>query len=381
MTSFRNISQVGALTDVRGVWTSIVEEQNTDILHLDVTATFEWTELVWRLQGNSAPPIVLLHEKQRQPTGVLPLYIAPQSIHHVPCRRISPIAELYCGRTGFLFRHPLAEDLEAVLTYLHEELSCWDALTFTVVEGSRSSDVLTELQNQRRWPLEKIDTRVSPYMQLHDTWDDYFAALPKKFRWNLRTAEKNLKAAGCVRHREYGAGSDLARFLESMWQIERASWKEQAGSSVTARDYEERLYRQLVDVAARQGWLSGHVLELNGEPIAYVYGLLFRGVFYDLKESYNLKHKSLSPGQALKLFVLPRLYEQRVALYDYMGACEPYKMRWTDKTYTRSTYILYNRTLRGTAARVSGMLKSRLRRGAGRDGNRKSAAEEESHRW
>ena len=31
-------------------------------------------------------------------------------------------------------------------------------------------------------------------------------------------------------------------------------------------------------------------------------------------------------------------------------------MRWTDKTYVRSTYIIYNRTLPAFAARTSGML-------------------------
>ena len=102
------------------------------------------------------------------------------------------------------------------------------------------------------------------------------------------------------------------------------------------------------------GWLSGHLLELDGDPIAYVYGLIHNGNFCDLKESYKLAYKDDSPGQVLKAFVMERLIERQVKIYDYMGLCEPYKLRWTDRIYRRNQYVLYNKTIRGRAAQLIG---------------------------
>jgi CelD/BcsL family acetyltransferase involved in cellulose biosynthesis len=240
--------------------------------------------------------------------------------------------------------------------YLFEQSPAWDVFSFTLVDGSKSADLIAELVKQAGYQLEKVYRQESPFIRLAGTWQNYFASLPKKFRWLLRDAEKKLKASGELRYSEYSKGSELEHFLTAMFQIEQKSWKEEQGSSITANERQREFYTTLTAIAAQQGLLSCHLLELNREPIAYIYGLLFNGVFSDLKESYDLAYQSMSPGHALKLFALQRLHERGVRLYDYMGVCEPYKMRWTDKTYVRSTYIIYNKTLPALAARTSGML-------------------------
>jgi len=53
-----------------------------------------------------------------------------------------------------------------------------------------------------------------------------------------------------------------------------------------------------------------------------------------------------------------------------MGLCEDYKMRWTDKTYSQSTYILYNKTLRATAARMAAPLAKLVERSGEFHGSR-----------
>jgi hypothetical protein len=102
--------------------------------------------------------------------------------------------------------------------------------------------------------------------------------------------------------------------------------------------------------AADLGWFSGHVLEFRGEPVAYVWGLLFANIFYDFKESYKSDYREFGPGHVLKLSLMQRLFSKRVTFYDYMGACEDYKLRWTDKTYERSTFLLYNQSVPALAA-------------------------------
>src|SRR5206468_7359533 len=107
-------------------------------------------------------------------------------------------------------------------------------------------------------------------------------------------------------------------------------------------------YEALVAAAARHGFLSAHVLRLDGKPLAYTLGLAsVDGTFLDLKESFVAAHSEHSPGHVLKRYAMQTLLSRGIRLYDFMGACERYKMRWTDKTYRCSTVSIYNRTVRG----------------------------------
>jgi len=354
--SIRQIETLEDAIQIRDVWNSIVSCQSENILQLDVTSTFEWTEALWRSHLESKNQSVLLLEKEDEIAGIFPLMVSKCPVHRIPCRKIAFISEVYSGRCGFLLRDNSLDDLEAFVHYLFDQSPAWDVFSFTLVDGSKSADLISELVKQAGYQLEKVHRQESPFILLAGTWQNYFASLPKKFRWLLRDAEKKLKASGELRYSEYSKGSDLEHFLTAMFQIEQKSWKEEQGSSITANERQREFYTTLTAIAGQQGLLSCHLLELNREPIAYIYGLFFNGVFSDLKESYNIAYQSMSPGHALKLFALQRLHERGARLYDYMGVCEPYKMRWTDKTYVRSTYIIYNRTLPAFAARTSGML-------------------------
>lgn len=341
---------------IRDVWNSLVLRHSERIDEFDVTATYEWARTLWAVFGTGKRAQFITLTAGGEVAALLPLYRGAQRIHKVPCRRISPITELYSGRCGFLLREHNAAYVEGLLDALWRRSRKWDVFIFTVVAGSASETLWLETARRRGYRFETLSTQASPYIMLDKSWPDYVSSLPKQFRTNLRQGQRKLSAAGHLTYRQYEKDSDLGTFLQAVVEIERASWKEAAGTSITTNDVQQRLYEDLIHVAARRGWFSGHVLELNGEPIAYVYGLAFNGTFCDLKESYKQSYKAFSPGQVLKTFVLEQLIARNVRLYDYMGLCEPYKMRWTDRTYRRTTYMLYNRTSRALAARLCGHL-------------------------
>jgi hypothetical protein len=58
----------------------------------------------------------------------------------------------------------------------------------------------------------------------------------------------------------------------------------------------------------------------------------------------------------LKRFAFERLIAQGITLYDFMGKCEQYKMRWTDRTYKVLTIAMFNRNVAGSI----GYLRSKL---------------------
>lgn len=350
--------------ELRESWNGMVVRHSGRIEQCDVTATFEWTELVWKTFAPAEPPIFLILEENSAIVGIMPLYRSHQRMHGIACSSIAPISELYSGRVGLILSEYRPEYLKALVEFLYGQLSGWQVLRFSLVKGSPSESLWFALAREKGLRFRKLSSRRSPYMVLNQAWPEYFATLPKKFRWNLRQHESKLRAAGKVAYREFEHGDDLSMFLNAIWEIEQGSWKETAGTSITANDYQKRLYEDLIRVAAERNWFYGHLLELNGEPIAYVYGLLFNDVFCDLKESFKISYSKLSPGHVLKTFVLQRLLDRKVRIYDYMGVCEPYKMRWTDRTYIRSTYAIYNNSLRGRGVHLCGMLVRWLKGGS-----------------
>ena len=358
--TFRVLRTTEEWTKLRDAWDAIVERERESIFGLDVTSTLTWVETLWENHLQRKGLEVLVAESAGRVEAVLPLYRTPKKVHSVSCTSLAPVTELYSNRCGFLLNEPRAELLEAMLEGLREHVSDWDVFMFTLVEDSPSRLLLAELERQGRVSPEKISSQRSPYIALDKPWDAYFAGLPRKFRWNLRNFEKKMNAAGSVVRRIFESGSNLEEFHRAVQEIERASWKEEAGTSLTANTLQETFHATLMHAAAERGWFSGHVLFFRDEPVSYVWGLEYGNIFYDFKESYKSAYRDLGAGHVLKLSLMESLFAKRVAFYDYMGLCEEYKLRWTDKTYERSTFLLYNKTLTAKAARLAGQVKKRV---------------------
>jgi CelD/BcsL family acetyltransferase involved in cellulose biosynthesis len=207
-------------------------------------------------------------------------------------------------------------------------------------------------------PVRVLGKYESPYIELHPTWEALLAALPKKMRWTIRKSEKDLSALGSLTYEEVTAPEGVASLLAAIYEIEQKSWKEQSGTSITAQAGQREFYESCVAQGAQAGILSAHVLRLDGKPIAYILGIAAGdGVFLDQKESFDLAYSEHSPGHVLKHFAIERLLARGVKLYDLMGECEQYKMRWTSKTYTRLSLALYNRNLGGRLSHLRSMLR------------------------
>jgi hypothetical protein len=346
---------------LKPVWNEIVANQSEGIQRLDVTCTLEWAETLEKALLRDKKRKTLIVEQDDNIVGILPLYESNESRYGVRANKIAPITELYSGRCGFIFKEYRLEYLNAVIDYLYAELKDWSLFQLTLVEHSESDLLLEESCRRKGLNYYKIYTQVSPYIVFDNTWQNYFNSLPKKFRWHLRNGTKKLEAAGTLRYSTCRKASELERFLASAFEIERASWKEIAGSSITTNDYQMIFYKNFCVSALDRGWFYGHLLEVAGEPIAYIYGIVYQGVFYDFKESYKVQYKESSPGHVLKTFVFDELCKRNIRLYDFMGACDDYKMKWTDKTYSRSTYVLYNDNLGGLALRLAEKVARYLR--------------------
>jgi CelD/BcsL family acetyltransferase involved in cellulose biosynthesis len=332
-------------------WNAILAAHSAGVNDLDLTAGFDWMLTLWETHLRSGTVEFLALRENHDVVGILPLHRFQRQIRRITCQSVAPISELYSGRTGFLLREPSVAALETLFTCLRCQLEPWDVFELTTVRGSIHDKLLHELASVHRLPLRVIEEQSSPYVVLQESWERHFATLPKKFRSTIRNGEKRLRERGNLAYRECRSPKDAADFHEAVLEVEKGSWKHAAGTSIAAKPMQEAFHRDITVRAAKRGLFSGHLLLLDDRPVAYVMGLLYNGVFLDLKESYKESLREASPAHVLKNFIFAQLYERKATVYDFMGKCEEYKMKWTDKIYCRATYLLFNRTLRGKAAR------------------------------
>jgi Acetyltransferase (GNAT) domain len=351
----------GDCLEICQIWNNLVEKCSTSIFGIDVTCTFEWATTLRKIFLGNTDWIIVVFEDHNEVIGILPLYKSNSIIRHMNLRKLCCLTELYSGRSGFILREYRSDYMTAMIKYLWENIPEWDIAQFTLVDNSELDSMIFSIVNHYGYRCRKVFLDSSPYILLDGTWQTYFNSLPKKFRWHLRNSRKKMEDYGRISYRSYNESSNTDSFLEAMMEIERSCWKETPGTSITTNKYQECFYKEFMLKAIENQWFYGRILELNDEPIAYIYGLYYNGIFYDLKESYKVNYKEISPGHVLKTFLFEDLYQEKIQLYDFMGTCEAYKMRWTNKTYSRSTYTLYNKTVRGMAAWVRATIESRIR--------------------
>src|SRR5262249_31764317 len=113
----------------------------------------------------------------------------------------------------------------------------------------------------------------SPYQVLNETWDEKLKALQPRFRTALRSREKRLREKGKLNLCFLDKRADCPSGLEAIHEIEQDSWKVDAGTAITAQDFQWQFYSQYAPLASEAGTLRIPILYFNNEPIAYDYAL------------------------------------------------------------------------------------------------------------
>lgn len=351
------------LEPIQGAWSEILRQRAGAPPGMDVTAGFEWAEALRESFLADVGWFVLVARDDRGVAGVLPLYRASAAARNARSGEIAALTELYSGRAGFLVRDGTVDVLQSMLAFLGRGAVRWSACTFTVVGGSHSDDILRRSVDGA-WEMETLNEESSPYICLPDRFDDYVRALESAHRTEVRRRAKKFATLGEADFVVYDGSSEVGQLWSDVLEIERLSWKEKAGSSITANPAQQRFYEALLPKAAKSGNLLSAVLYLNGRPIAHALCVAHGDAASLLKTSFVDELKPHAPGMVLIWQYLHMIHERGLRTFDLMGRCEAYKMRWTSSTYSRKTIRLFNRNLSGRIERLrhrAGTVISRLR--------------------
>ena len=345
---------------IRGDWVRLVEREGRGVLGFDVSATFEWMEALWLGYPNGAPQCVLVAEDASGVRGLLPCFVSAETIGRIAHRKLTPTATIYDLRTGFLVGGDV-DVLERLIAYAFDHVKGWSTFIFRVIDSGPSDLAIREVLRRRGLELDALRHWRSPYIPLPEKPSQVLESLRTKLRYNVKRGEKQLQGLGKLEMKVFDREDSVAAFLDIMETVEKLSWKLDAGTAMTTSERQKRLYGVVTPALAKCGCFLGAVLSLDERPLAFIYGYSFAGVFVDEKESYDEKYKEYGPGNVLKTRFLEELVRRGIGTHDYAGREDPHKARWTDQSYSRHVYIVYNNTFSARLVRMSLWAQKRWR--------------------
>lgn len=192
-------------------------------------------------------------------------------------------------------------DREELLDALVAVPSPWDvALLSELVPDAAERSQIDDWAGRCGLPCAWELTGEAPIVDLSDGVEAVTARYGKSLRTRLKRARKKIDAGGGVAVELHTPSPpETAALLDEVADIERASWKGDAGVGLFACPTREAFVRDAAAGLAAEGALVIALMRHGGTAIAYRLGFRDRGAFLD----YNLAHRPefghLSPGRCL----------------------------------------------------------------------------------
>ncbi len=306
-------------------------------------ATPNWCEHLAQTEREQPIRLWCRYDDGGELTGIVPIALAACSLHFDIASKLLWQPELQAGHVlGGVLHSPDAEsslvDLNRQFFRTHPDR---EALFFrTTPDDSETGRALAGSAELRRSFTVYRSDAARPWflIDLADSFDEYFGKFSSKTRSTLRRLIRRLEKQGDMVFSRIERPEQVAHFTEAGMKIERHSWQ---GNLVGNRIVDDDSHRNRLEDLARRGILRGYLLELDGEPLAFVLGQQDTRVFYLADLGFDARYSSLSPGTVLLLLLLQDLMDYRQPQVMNFGIGDAvYKRRFCTRASSDSAWLV-----------------------------------------
>jgi CelD/BcsL family acetyltransferase involved in cellulose biosynthesis len=300
-----------------------------------------WIGAWWRAFGSGKLAILVLRRQDRL-AGVLPLAnqrgaLVSTTNWHTP--EFVPIAEDESALTALIEAALARTSVRLDLSFLHEHSGAAEAC----IRLGRRADFRV---------LSRVVQR-SPYLELTGDWDSFNSELPSRKTHKYRRRRRRLDEQGQVSIEIVDGGERLAELLREGFEVEAAGLEGRRGKAILARPETTRFYSEVAEWAAERGWLRLGFLRLDGKPIAFAYGLVHSGVYWNLKVGFLPAYARFGPGVLLLEERIRYAFRSALERFEFLGAAERHKLDWTDTVHAKQRVQAFASTIGGAVNRVA----------------------------
>jgi CelD/BcsL family acetyltransferase involved in cellulose biosynthesis len=261
--------------------------------------------------------------------AALPLQRKTGSLHGVPVREIVALANTHSCRFDMV-----AEDPDSAGKAFFQHLARrddWDVLRILDVPETGQTWNLYNAAMAAGYPVGIWESQRSPYLTLPAIKEELQGRVSTQQRANARRRMRQMEAKGAVQF-ELLRATDSARIpavLEDFFEVEKSGWKGAGGTAVDQDGSTRTFYTRLAEVCAKNDWLSLYKLTLNGQSVAFQYGITYNGSYMLPKLTFREEFSELSPGLVLMHEILLDSISRGLQCIDMLGSDDEWKLRWS----------------------------------------------------
>lgn len=181
------------------------------------------------------------------------------------------------------------------------------------------------------------------------SWDAYYATLSSRVTSNLprlrRKAQQALGSMLVEHHRPTPA--DVLAHLETFVRVEGSGWKQQRGSSLSARADLRAFFESYCRRTAAKGQLCIASLSFGSHIAAMEISVEAYGRMWQLKIGYEDSMAAFYPGLHLTEASIRRAFDRGLRSYEFLGSAAQWEERWKPETREYRLLAVYPTTIRG----------------------------------
>ena len=307
-------------------------ERWTELLALaeahTVNLTPEWQQGWWEAFGKGEL-LLTIAECDGIPVALAPFFSSGGMLFNI------------CPEDGLDFVGDISnpEVLDSILITAREQVPDFVGFRlFFIPDDSKTGKLLQA--SASRLNLDCIDegSLPSPWIDIAGDPEGALACTKKK---SLVRYERCLQREGTLEVEHFREADEIEPHLDDFFVQHRARWAVTNHPSLFEDPSQRNYYRTLTRNIGTMGWLRFTRIVWNNLPIAFHFGLCYRGRFLWGIPSFDIQHSGKSPGQVLLRQTLLAAISEEARIFDFGIGAESYKDRFaTDITQLR-TWGLY----------------------------------------
>lgn len=317
-------------------------------------ATPEWVEAWWRHLGAGREPATFAcRQGDGETFAILPLAVE---------RRAGVRVARFAGHGPADLLGPVCDpaDAPAAAQALAPALA---AAGCRVLLGEQ---LPAQLGYAQALGATRISRGVCPSVAVRGrSWDEYLADRSQNFRQQARRKPRKLAREHRV---EYRLSTDPERLDADLDDLARLHGSRWGAASGALRGAVLDFHRDFAATALRRGWLRLWTMEVDGEPVAALYGLRYGDVEWYYQSGRDPGWDGAAPGFVLLCHSMQAAFADGVREYNLLRGDEDYKSRFADVEHDTEAFVAgrgpLGRAAAGIGARVARLAVAARRRRA-----------------
>lgn len=304
LITLKIVRESAELAGYREEWDQLLENcvQKSPML------SYAWVSsyLDHRLENSESWYVVLAHSDNKL-VGVLPVIVTPYRVLGLSRPVLKTPHDAHTlGGDALLARDATADLFPLIIQAA--ELETPDRYVFKLSRVVEDSPTITSCLILKDHYVHKENVGIGYYYPARDNFEEYYSALSKNMRGNLRRAENKLRQMVELEMDVLEGVEATAGFLNDFMPVEASGWKGRSGSAIGKSTELTDFYTTLTERLSRSGMLRWECLYGDRKLIAANLCVRFGGTIVIWKLGYDEDFRKYSPGGILFKHVLERAF-------------------------------------------------------------------------